>query len=51
MIGVILGEETRRKPLGESTSESALNAQSRGRRTERGSNFGNCGKSRGKSMG
>ena len=51
VIGVILSEETHRKSLGGSTSGSALNAQSRGRTTERGSNFKNCGKSRGKSKG
>ena len=51
VIGVILSEETRRKSSGGSTSGSALNAQSRGRTTERGSNSRNCGKSRGKSKG
>ena len=35
VISVILSEETRRKSLGGSTSGSALNAQSRGRTTER----------------
>ena len=49
VINVILSEETRRKYLGGSTLGSALNAQSRGRTTERGSNDGNYGKSRGKS--
>ena len=39
VIGVILSEETRRKSLGGSTSGSALNAQSRGRTNERGSNW------------
>lgn len=51
VIGVILSEETHRKSLGEFTSGSALNAQSRGRTIERGSNSRNCGKSRGKSKG
>ena len=51
VIGVILSEETHRKSLGGSTSGSALNVQSRGRMTERGSNFENRGKSRGKSKG
>ena len=51
MIGVILSEETHRKTLGGSTSGSALNEQSRGRTTDRGSNFGNRGKSRGNSKG
>ena len=51
VIGAILSEETRRKSSGGSTSRSALNAQSRGRTTERGSNSGNRGKSRGKSKG
>ena len=51
VIGVILSEETRRKSSGGSTSRSALNAQSRGKTNERGSNSGNCGKSRGKSKG
>ena len=51
MIGVILSEETHRKTLGGSTSRSALNAQSRGRMTERGSNSRNHGKSRGNSKG
>ena len=40
-----------RKSLGGSTSRSSLNAQSRGRMTERGSNSRNRGKSRGKSKG
>ena len=51
VISVILSEETRRKSSGGSTSRSALNAQSRGRTTERGSNFRNRGKSRGNSKG
>ena len=51
VIGVILSEETRRKSSGGSTSGSSLNAQSRGRTTERGSNSRNRGKSRGKSKG
>ena len=51
VIGVILSEETHRKSSGGSTSGSALNAQSRGRTTERGSNSRNCRKSRGKSKG
>ena len=51
VIGVILSEETHRKSLGGSTSRSALNAQSKVRTTKRGSNSGNCGKSRGKSKG
>ena len=51
MIGVILIEETHRKSLGGSTSGGALNAQSRGRMSERGSNSRNHGKSRGKSKG
>ena len=51
MIGVILSEEARRKSLGGSTLESVLNAQSRGRTTKRGSNFGNHGKSRVNSKG
>ena len=51
VIGVISSEEPRRKSSGESTSRSALNAQSRGRTNERGSNSGNHGKSRGKSKG
>ena len=40
VIGVILSEETCKKSLGGSTSRSALNAQSRGRTTERGNNYG-----------
>ena len=44
VIGVILSEETCRKTLGGSTSGSALNAQSRGRMTERGNNSKNYGK-------
>ena len=51
VIGVILSEKNRRKSSSGSTLASALNAQSRGRTTERGSNFGNRGKSRGKSKG
>ena len=51
VVNVILSEETRRKSSGGYTPGSALNAQSRGKMTERGSNFGNCGKSRGKSKG
>ena len=51
VISVILSEETRRKSSSGSTSGSALNAQSRGRMTERGSNFKNHGKSRGKPKG
>ena len=46
MIGVILSEKIHWKSLGGSTSGSSLNAQSRGRTTERGSNSENCGKSR-----
>ena len=46
VIGVVLSEENCRKTSGGSTSRSALNAQSRGRMNERGSNFGNRGKSR-----
>ena len=49
VISVILSEETHRKSSSGSTSGSALNAQSRGRMTERGSNSINHGKSRGKS--
>ena len=48
VIGVILSEETCRKTSVGSTSGSVLNAQSRGRTTERGSNSKNHGKSRGK---
>ena len=51
VIGVILSEETCGKSSSGSTSRSALNAQSRGRMTERGSNYRNRGKSRGKSKG
>ena len=51
VINVILSEETRRKSSGGSTSGSALNAQSRGRTTERVCNFGNHEKSRGKLKG
>ena len=50
-IGVILSERTRRKTSGGSTSGSALNAQSRGRTTEREINSRNHGKSRGNSKG
>ena len=39
VIGVILNEETHRKTLGGSTLGSALNAQSRGKMSERGNNF------------
>ena len=46
VINVILSEETRRKSSGGSTLGSALNAQSRGRMNERGSNSRNLGKSR-----
>ena len=38
VISVILSEENHRKSSGGSTSGSALNAQSRGRMNERGSN-------------
>ena len=48
VIGVTLSEETHRKSLGGSTSGSTLNVQSRGKMTERGNNYGNLGKSRGK---
>ena len=51
VIDVILSEETRRKNSGGSTLGSVLNAQRRGRTTERGSNSRNHGKSRGKSKG
>ena len=51
MIGVILSEETHRKTSSGSTLGSALNAQSRGKTTERGNNSRNCEKSRGKSKG
>ena len=51
VISVILSEETHRKSSGGSTVGSALNAQSKGRTTERGNNSRNCGKSRGKSKG
>ena len=51
VISVILSEETRQKSLGGSTSGGDLNAQSRGRTTERGNNSENRGKSRGKSKG
>ena len=51
VIGVILSEETRRKTSSGSTSGSALNAQSRGKITERGNNSGNHRKSRGKLKG
>ena len=46
VIGVILSEETCRKLSGGSTLGNALNAQSRGRMNERGSNSRNLGKSR-----
>ena len=45
VIGVILSEETRRKTSSGSTSGSSLNAQSRGRMTERGNNSRIHGKS------
>ena len=51
VISVILSEETHRKSSGGSTLGSALNVQSRGRTTKRGSNSRNRGKSRGKSKG
>ena len=51
VISVILSEETHRKSLGGSTSGSALNAQSTGRKIEKGNNSRNHGKSRGKSKG
>ena len=51
VIGIILSEKNHRKTSGGSTSGSALNAQSRGRTTERGSNSRNRGKLRGKSKG
>ena len=51
VISVILSDKTHRKPSGGSTLGSALNAQSRGRTTQRGSNSRNRGKSRGKSKG
>ena len=51
VIGVILSEEARRKTSGGSTSRSSLNAQSRGKMTERGNNSRNRGKSRAKSKG
>ena len=51
VIGVVFSEETRRKTLAGYTSGSALNAQSRGKTNERGSNSRNHGKSRGKSKG
>ena len=44
VIGVILSGETRRKSSGGSTFGSALNAKSRGKMIERGSNSKNCGK-------
>ena len=49
VIGVILSEETHRKISTRSTSVSALNTQSRGRMTKRGSHSRNCGKSKEKS--
>ena len=49
LISVILSEETCRKTSGGSISRSALNAQSRGKMTERGNNSRNHGKSRRKS--
>ena len=51
VVDVILSEETDRKTSRGSISGSSLNAQSRGKMTERGSNFGNHVKSRGKSKG
>ena len=51
VIGIILSEETRRKSSGGSTLGSSLNAQSKGRTTERGNNSINHGKSRGNSKG
>ena len=45
VIGVILSEETHRKSSGGSTLGSPLNAQSRGRTTERGRNSKNHEKS------
>ena len=51
VISVILSEETFRKSLGGSALGSSLNAQSRGRMIERGSNSINHGKLRGKSKG
>ena len=51
VIDVVLSEETCWKNSSGSTLGSALNSQSRGRTTKRGSNFKNCGKSRGKSKG
>ena len=39
VIGVILSEETCKKTSSGYTSESAMNAQRRGRMTERGNNF------------
>ena len=51
MISVILSEETRRKTSGGSTSGSSLNAQSRGKTTERRNNSINYDKSKEKSKG
>ena len=51
VIGVILSEETCRKSSSGSTSGSSLNAQRRGKMSERGDNFKNHGKARGKSKG
>ena len=51
VIGVILSEKTHKKSSGGSTLGSALNAQSRGRMTERGSNSRNHGKLRENSKG
>ena len=51
VINVILSEKTCRKISSGSTSRSALNAQRRGRTTERGNKSRNHGKSRGKSKG
>ena len=49
VISLIWSKETHRKSLGQSTSRSALNAQSRARMTKRGNNSKNHGNSRGKS--
>ena len=51
VIGIILSEEIHRKISGGSTSRNILNAQSRGRMTERGCNSRDHGKSREKSKG
>ena len=51
VISVILSEESHWKTSSGSTLGSALNAQRRGKTTERGNNYGNHGKSRGKSKG